>query len=309
MSVAWLFPGQGSQGPRIGWDLCEAFSSVRARVEEAGLNAGLDLVSCLETGSAAELADTHVAQVLVLALSTGAAEVLADRGAVPSVVAGHSLGEISALVAGGWLTWEAALPFVAARAQAMRECCLATAGAMTAVMGLTIEQVATLCARHESLAVANINSDSQVVLSGRVSAVAAAEHDAEVWGASAARLPVAGAYHSELMRPAGDAMAPLIAALPLRRGTVALVSSMDGQVVTEPETYRRQLSAQIVSPVRWSDAARRVTSLAGSGVEVGPGRVLRNLMRRVQPGWSVASTGDLTSVRACLAEPRELVES
>ncbi len=301
-SSAWLFPGQGSQGPRLGWDLCEAFPTVGARVRAAGLCADLDLLTCLEHGSAADLSDTFVAQVLVFALSVGTAELIANQGGRPAAVSGHSLGEFSALVAGGWLSWDAALPFVTTRARAMRECCLSTAGAMVAVMGLTVDQVTTLCARHESLALANVNSDSQVVLSGRVPDVAAAQDDAELWGASCARLTVAGAYHSELMRPAAEAMAPLVAGLPLREGVVTLVSSMDGQVVADPEAYRRQLLTQIVSPVRWNDAAQRVTSLARSGVEVGPGRVLRNLMRRMQPGWSVGSTGDVAAVRACLED-------
>ena len=281
----FLFPGQGSQHPGMGRDLQVCRPTARALVAQAGERVDAPISEWLERADAATLADPEVAQLTIFVMSLVFAEELKQAGRIPVAVAGHSLGEYSALVAAGCLDWPVALDLVAARGRAMASAARARPGAMGAIVGLPIEVVIDLCADHtepgKPVLVANVNSARQAVISGAPESVATVLDQARSRGALRARgLPVGGAYHTGLMAPAEKDLAPLIAAAALRTARVPLISSIDGRPVTDVEVYRRLLLTQITQPVRWFDALRTLQRLgAADYIEVGPGRVLSGLVR------------------------------
>lgn len=293
---AQIFPGQGSQQAGMGRDLYEGGPRMRRAVDEAAELTGVDLKGPLLDGP---LDGTVVTQLGVFLVSVVLAEHLAERGHRPDAVAGHSLGEFSALVAGGWLTREAGLVAVAARARLMDRACAASDGAMSAVIGLAREDVAGLCAAVPGAVVANLNSPTQTVVSGdraavtEVGALALAKGAADV-----VALDVAGAFHSPLMASAAHAFAEVVDGLPLRRGTVPLVSSVTAGRIGDVRACREALARQITEPVRWEAAVRALRGLGcTSFLEVGPGRVLRGLVRRVDRSLTADSCSGLPDLR------------
>jgi len=308
---AFVFPGQGSQQWRMGADLIGPASTYGRLLERAGQLSGTDLVVALgltargrdgstNAASAAD-ADTNSdasgaqpqfttveTQLSVLALSVSLVVELSQRGLEAAVVAGHSLGEFSALVAGGWLDADDALEFVAARAAAMAECCTPGTSAMAAVVGMPQELLEELVAPSEgTVVVANRNSTRQSVISGTTEAVRQVSKAAKESGASAVlELPVAGAFHSPLMAQAQDRLIGLVGALSLRPGRVPLVSSVTGELVTDLGQYRDALTHQVCAPVEWLAVMKQIRALGVSTVvEVGPGRVLRSLFRQLDRRW------------------------
>ncbi|MGC4897158.1 ACP S-malonyltransferase [Micromonospora sp. DT31] len=281
--TTFLFPGQGSQFPGMGRELTAFGSRARALIDTAEQATGLPLLDLMDRADAARIADPHTAQVLVFVWSSVALRDLTDRGLRPDAVAGHSLGEYTALVACGALDWIDALALVSARGRAMAAAASRRPGAMGAVVGLDAETVRHLCADatvgDEVAVVANLNSARQFVVSGTMDAVTAVLAAASAAGAlRARRLPVGGAYHSPLMRGAEDALAPLLRGTVLRAPRVPMVSSMTGAAITDITGYADALTRQITSPVRW---LATVGTLADETdfVEVGPGRVLAGLGR------------------------------
>lgn len=286
--TTFLFPGQGSQFPGMGRDLAACGADARALVDTAEAVTGLPVHDLMHHADAARIADPHTAQVLVFVWSTVALHELRGRGRHPAAVAGHSLGEYTALVACGALDWADALALVSARGRAMAAAAARRPGAMGAVVGLPAATVRQLCTDasggDEIAVVANLNSARQSVVSGTADAVTAVLAAATAAGAlRAKRLPVGGAYHSPLMRPAEEALAPLLRATTLRTPRVPMVSSMTGAPVTDVAAYADALTRQITSPVQWLATA---TALAGETdfVEVGPGRVLAGLGRETLRG-------------------------
>lgn len=286
--TTFLFPGQGSQFPGMGRDLAACGADARALVDTAEAVTGLPVHDLMHHADAARIADPHTAQVLVFVWSTVALHELRGRGRHPAAVAGHSLGEYTALVACGALDWADALALVSARGRAMAAAAARRPGAMGAVVGLpavTVRQLCTDASGGDEIAVvANLNSARQSVVSGTADAVTAVLAAATAAGAlRAKRLPVGGAYHSPLMRPAEEALAPLLRATTLRTPRVPMVSSMTGAPVTDVAAYADALTRQITSPVQWFATA---TALAGETdfVEVGPGRVLAGLGRETLRG-------------------------
>lgn len=283
--TAFVFPGQGSQYPGMIRDLTACGPIARERLTIAEQVTGIDMTALMSTADAARIADPQIAQLLVFVASTVLLAELAEAGASPDVVAGHSLGEYTALVACGSLDWHSALALVAARAEAMAEAARWCPGTMGAVVGLAHEHVERLCsaasARHGTAVIANLNSARQVVVSGTVDAVSEVLAAAREAGALRARgIPVGSAYHSPLMADAQRRLAPLLRQAPLRAPRVPFVSGITGELVGDIEAYRLLLAEQITLPVRWHAVAQ---CLAGLGVtefvEVGPGRVLTGLDR------------------------------
>jgi [acyl-carrier-protein] S-malonyltransferase len=267
----------------LGWCGKPALRAVR----EAAELTGLPVEELMTKADATTLADPEIAQLLVFVHSGVQLRALREAGHWPSVVAGHSLGEYTALLASGCLDWPTALRLVAARGRAMARAAAQRPGAMAALVGLDPATVQQLCAQAgtgaEHVVVANLNSPRQAVVSGTEQAVEAVIEGARTAGAlRAKRLPVGGAYHSRLMGQAQTALLPLLRAATLRPPAVALVSSITGAAVTDIEQYRAALLGQITAPVRWQDA---VGALARTGavsfVEVGPGRVLTGLGREM----------------------------
>lgn len=283
--LAFVFPGQGSQYPGMVRLLDRCSTRSRSLVGRAERVTGVPLTELMRTGDADTLSDPHVAQLTVFVTSSVLLEELVVRGWPPAIVAGHSLGEYTALAAAGVVEWDDALRLVDARGRAMSAAAKAQPGTMAAIAGLDRARLEDLCRAatrgDELVTLANINSASQLVISGSAVAVAEVVEAARLAGAlRVSRLSVGGAYHSVLMRPAADRMRDLLAGTQMRPPRIPLVSSVTGELVTEVARYRAVLENQLLLPVQWHDT---VETIAGQGVchvvEVGPGRVLFGLLR------------------------------
>lgn len=299
-TAAFVFPGQGSQGDDMGPHLMPDDPTYARLLADANRLSGMDVSRPLAVPQqnrpgdrAAELTVTTQLSVFALSVALGRALLAADVR--PRVLAGHSLGEYSALVVGGWLDVDDGLELVAARAAAMAACCSQQDGAMIAVVGLAPEAVQPLLAGSD-VYLANVNSPKQCVLSGHRRAVAEVVERARSLGATATiPLRVAGAFHSPLMAEAQAALAGRVATVPLQHGHIPLISGITGRAVTDLGAYRQALTGQITAPVRWLDVmteiGKRVDAAQQRIVEVGPGSVLRGLFRQLDRRRQVVSCG------------------
>jgi [acyl-carrier-protein] S-malonyltransferase len=284
--VALLFPGQGSQYPQMARDVLRCPQGP-ALLEQAEAISKLPLTRLMSTADAATLADPEIAQVSVLVHSLALLDQLQADGVVPGVVAGHSLGEYTAMVAAGMLDVPTAIELVALRGRAMAAAARRRPGAMGAVVGLTAEDVSAFChaSVEQPVAVANVNSPRQLVVSGVPAGVEHVLTAAQAAGALRAKaLRVGGAYHSPLMAPAARTMAVVWADVPLAEPTCTLVSSLTGGVVTDARRHARRMRSQVSDAVQWRTAMATVAAHRPDVVvEVGPGRVLAGLAREQAP--------------------------
>ncbi|MEU4602587.1 ACP S-malonyltransferase [Kribbella sp. NPDC023972] len=285
--TTFVFPGQGSQRPGMGRELTRCGVEARDLIVRAERLTGVAVGELMTRADERTLADPEAAQLTIFVWSSVLAAELAAAGCRPVAVAGHSLGEYTALVAAGCLSWEDALAIVARRGRAMADAARRQPGAMAAIAGLSEDQVTELCRQFSAdggvVVMANLNAPRQVVVSGTTDEVCGVVDAAQAAGAlRVKRLPVGGAYHSPLMSAAERDLAPLLAEADLRAPRIPFVSSMTGGVVQDIEKYRKLLGGQITRPVRWTDT---VASLARTDtrtfVEVGPGRVLTGLGRNM----------------------------
>ncbi|MBI4260993.1 MAG: ACP S-malonyltransferase [Actinobacteria bacterium] len=292
MTVAVLFPGQGSQfaGMAEPW---ASHPAGRAVLDEASEVLGLDVVETCRDEEA--LATTELVQPAIFACDLAAHRVLVAEGMRFSAAAGHSLGEFAALVAAGVLDLRPALELVVERGRAMEEAARSAPGAMTALIGLSSEEAAELCAiagRGGVLEVANENGPSQVVLSGSVAAIERAEELARTRRARAIRLRVAGAFHSPLMRPALQRVREAISHLEFHPPRFDVVPNVSGRPTREPLAMRDLLSRHLISPVRWERSVRAMhRGGVDTFVEAGPGDVLTKLVRRILPEATAVAVG------------------
>lgn len=283
MAKAFVFPGQGSQFPGMCKDLYDAHAEARELCQAADRLLGFSLTDVMFNGTAEDLKQTKVTQPAVFLHSVVAQRLMTIEK--PDMVAGHSLGEFSALVACGALRFEDALLLVSARAQAMQAACEANPGTMAAVLGLPDEQVDAICKNHKDgvVVAANFNCPGQIVISGEVEAVDAACVTLKEAGARRAlRLPVGGAFHSPLMAPAAEDLAKAINKTEFRKPFCPIYQNVTAQASVEPEVIRENLLKQLTAPVRWTQSVRNmIADGANEFYEFGPGDVLKGLIRKI----------------------------
>lgn len=307
--LAFLFPGQGSQAVGMGRAFYEASAAVRALYAEASDVLGLDLAALSFEGPDEALELTANTQPAVLTASVAVATVLAERGVAPVLVAGHSLGEYSALVVAGALAFRDAVRLVRRRGEFMQEAVPPGKGAMAAILGLELPAVEACCqeaARGEVVEVANINSPVQVVVAGHKPAVERAVLLAgQRGGRRSLVLPVSAPFHCGLMAPAAERLAAELAPIPVAAPRVPVVRNADGGLTTSAEEVKPFLIRQVTAPVRWTDSIRQMAALGVTTfLEVGPGRVLTGLLKRIDgdlAGHAVEDPEGLTRALGALS--------
>lgn len=292
--IAFLFPGQGSQKVGMGKALAEAYPSCQGTFAEADAALGDPLSRLCFEGPDERLRLTENTQPAILAVSIAAYRLLESRGHTPAFVAGHSLGEYSANVAAGTMSFEEALRVVRRRGQYMQEAVPVGAGAMAAVLGLDVETVVRACtdaAEGQVVSPANVNGSGQVVIAGAVEAVARAGERAKALGAKRViSLSVSAPFHCALMKPAEDRLAPELRALTLRDPRVPVVANVDAQPKRTAKAAIDALVDQVSRPVQWEAVVQRLASEGVTTyVEVGPGTVLAGLVRKIHREAAVVS--------------------
>ncbi len=292
---AFVFPGQGAQFSGMGKDLYENVPAAKELFEKANEILGFRITDIMFGGTADELKQTFVTQPAVFLHSVIMAKALGD-GFRPDMVAGHSLGEFSALVAAGALDFEDGLRLVAKRAAAMQKACEAQPSTMAAILGLEDKVVEDACAAIDGVVVAaNYNCPGQLVISGSIEAVDEACEKLKAAGARRAlRLPVGGAFHSPLMEPAKVELQAAIEAAPFKAPVCPVYQNVDAKPYTDPEKIKANLIAQLTAPVRWTYIVKNmIADGADSFVELGPGAVLQGLIKKVNKDADVVSKASL----------------
>ncbi|QUY50112.1 ACP S-malonyltransferase [Serratia plymuthica] len=305
---AFVFPGQGSQTLGMLADLATQFPIVEETFSEASSVLGYDLWQLVQQGPAEELNKTWQTQPALLAASVAIFRVWQQQGGkAPAMMAGHSLGEYSALVCAGVLDFQAAIRLVELRGKLMQEAVPEGTGAMSAIIGLDNDAIAKACeesAQGQVVSPVNFNSPGQVVIAGNKEAVERAGAACKAAGAKRALpLPVSVPSHCALMKPAADKLAVALQEITFNAPQVAVVNNVDVRTETDPEAIRSALVRQLYSPVRWTES---VEFMAAQGVtlllEVGPGKVLTGLTKRIVDTLTAAAVNDATSLSAALEQ-------
>lgn len=293
MKQAYVFPGQGSQFSGMGKDLYENNEIAKSLFDKANEILGFPITQIMFTGSDEELKQTKVTQPAVFLHSVILAKVL---GVNPDAVAGHSLGEFSALVVAGALSFEDGLRLVAKRAMAMQKCCENHPGGMAAILGLDDSTIEQICDSIDGVVVAaNYNCPGQLVISGANEAVDAACVKLKEAGARRAlRLPVGGAFHSPLMEAARAELEQAIAEVEFDTPTCPIYQNVDAMPQTEPEIIKANIIAQLTAPVRWTQIAKNMIADGYNNfTELGPGAVLQGMIKKVSTEVSVESKSNM----------------
>ena len=280
---AYVFPGQGAQFVGMGKDLYENVPQAKELFEKANEILGFRITDLMFNGTDEDLKQTKVTQPAIFLHSVILAKSLGDDFK-PEMVAGHSLGEFSALVAAGALSFEDGLRLVAARANAMQKACELNPSTMAAVLGLADEKVEEICASIDGVVVAaNYNCPGQLVISGANEAIDAACEALKAAGAKRAlKLPVGGAFHSPLMEPARVELEAAIEATTVSQPICAVYQNVDAKPYTDPAQIKKNLVAQLTAPVRWTQTVQNmVADGVSSFVELGPGKVLQGLVHKI----------------------------
>jgi [acyl-carrier-protein] S-malonyltransferase len=289
---AYVFPGQGSQFIGMGKELYESSAGAKAYFDKADKILGFNITEIMFSGTDEDLKKTSVTQPAVFLHSVIRALTLEDFA--PEMVAGHSLGEFSALVANQALTFEDGLKLVSKRAQAMQKACELTPSTMAAILGMEDEAVANICASIDEIVVpANYNCPGQIVISGSIKGVdIACEKLTEAGARRALKLNVGGAFHSPLMEPAKVELEEAIHAATVNKPICPIYQNVTGQIVSNPDIIKSNLIAQLTAPVKWTQTMNQMLrDGATSFTEVGPGRVLSGLLKKVNRQIETSSEG------------------
>lgn len=288
-NIAFVFPGQGSQTVGMGKDFCEQFAAARQIFAEADEALGFSLSQLCFIGPEADLKLTENTQPAILTASIAALRVLESETSLrPAWVAGHSLGEYSALVAVGALDFSDAVKIVRQRGRLMQQAVPAGSGAMAVLLGLETEQVRSVCAdagQGEIVSPANFNGGGQIVIAGAKNAVARAMALAKERGAKRVLdLPVSAPFHCQLMQPAADGLAKIFGEIEIHPFTIGVVTNVEAEVNLSTERVKPLLIEQAVKPVRWEESVKKLSQLGCQrALEIGPGKVLKGLIKRIAP--------------------------
>jgi [acyl-carrier-protein] S-malonyltransferase len=305
--IAFLFPGQASQYSGMGLDLYQKFPAAKAVFDQADAALGFPISKLCFEGPEEDLKLTENTQPAILTVSVAAYRVLSEKAPKPDYVAGHSLGEFSALVAAGALGFTDAVRIVRDRGRYMQEAVPAGEGAMAAILGLAPALVTEICKRAtdgEIVAPANLNAPQQTVISGSAAAVKRAVELASQSGAKrAVMLPVSAPFHSEMMKPAEERLAVDLQRTTFRDLQFPLVTNVDAEPITSGEEARAALVRQVRQPVRWEESVRELIALGvAMFVEVGPGRALSGMLRQIDRSVHFANVEDEASLAEALGK-------
>lgn len=293
-SIALIFPGQGSQKVGMGKDLVAAFPVAKTIFETANQVLGRDIMSLCFDGPHEDLTLTSNAQPAIFVVSAALLEVLKSHGVTPSYVAGHSLGEITAYYAAGVVDFETALKIIDARGNGMAASVPAGRSGMAAIMGLELAEIETVLApfKDRPVVAANLNCPGQIVISGEKIALDEACALLKLAGAKVIPLPVSGAFHSPMMQPGARNLAEFIKPLEFKAAQIPIVLNRTAQPETRADELKSNLPLQVVSPVRWIESVRHLMDTVATVVEVGPGKVLTGLVKKIAPELNVVTIND-----------------
>jgi [acyl-carrier-protein] S-malonyltransferase len=305
--IAFIFPGQGSQAVGMGKDLAEKYPIARQAFEEADDALGYKFSQVCFDGPEDQLRLTEITQPAILTVSIAALRVLETQMAKPSFVAGHSLGEYSAHVASGTMTFSDAVRLVRSRGKYMQEAVPVGVGTMAAILGMEFDKVAAVCqdaAQGEVCSPANINSPEQIVISGNTAAVERGAKLADQRGAKRAKLlPVSAPFHCALMKPAQDRLEADLNVLKMQRPVYPIACNVEASLVSDELRARTTLVAQVTGAVKWEQCMRLlIAEGVQTFVEIGPGKVLCGLMRQIDRSKTCWNVGDEASLNKTLAQ-------
>lgn len=310
--IAFVFPGQGSQVVGMGKDLYEKYDIARALFNEADQALGYSIMELCFNGPEEELRKTYHTQPAILTMSVICHELLKQHGIAPDIVAGHSLGEYSALVAAGSLTFSDAVRLVNKRGQFMQQAVPLGEGSMAAILGLDRNSIVDICEKTQTefgaVQAVNFNCPGQVVIAGKAAAVEkAVERLKEAGAKRAVMLPVSAPFHSTLMQPAAEQLAAELAGITVKDTVVPVVANVTGKKVTAGDTIKHLLVEQAASPVKWEDCVAEMTDYgADLFVEVGPGKVLTGFTKKIAKNVQSLNVEDPASLEKTLDYFREV---